>query len=78
MVPNESFDVSKSVCFEGSERSPVLTVAPHESISWSTEITLLTVGYFGVGVVVEERLKGVNTGKRWISNVCYVESLTDV
>ena len=72
-----SHEASKSICCEGLDQSPLLTIEPHERASWSTEITLLAYGYTGVGVIVEERSKaGIGSQRRWTSNICYVE-MTD-
>ena len=78
VVPKEgSHEASKSICCEGLDQSPLLSIKPHESASWSTEITLLAHGSIGIGVIVEERSKaGVGSQRRWTSNFCLVE-MTD-
>jgi hypothetical protein len=75
VVPREDYnETSKLVCFEGIDRSPVITVKPHESASWSTDITLLAYGITGVGVIVYEKSKGdMGNLRHWTSNICYVE-----
>ena len=68
-------ETSRSVCSEGLDQSHLVTVPAQGSHLWSTEITLLAHGSFGIGVVVEERLKGVGgTGRRWTSDVCLVDT----
>lgn len=73
----DSHEASKSICCEGLDQSPVLTVESQESTTWSTEITLLAYGSIGLGVIVEEKSKAdLDNIRRWTSNICYVE-LTD-
>jgi hypothetical protein len=68
-------ETSRSVCCEGLDQSHLITVPAQGNHLWSTEITLLAHGSFGIGVVVEERLKGVGgTGRRWTSDVCLVDT----
>ena len=78
MVTKEAtHEASKSICCEGLDQSPSLSIEPHERASWSTEITLLAHGDIGIGVIVEERSKaGVGSQRRWTSNFCLVE-MTD-
>ena len=67
-------ETSRAVCCEGLDHSHLATVPAQGNLLWSTEITLLAYGSFGIGVVVEERLKGVGgTGRRWTSDVCLVD-----
>jgi len=75
----DGVETSRSVCCEGLDQSPLLTVDAQGKVTWSTEITLLAHGSFGIGVVVEERLKAVGgTGRRWTSDVCLVEMASSV
>jgi hypothetical protein len=76
VLPKEdTLEASKTICCEGLDQSPILTVEPHESSTWSTEIILLVCGNIGVGAIVEEKSKvGLRGhGRRWISNICCME-----
>ena len=67
---------SRAICGDGLIQSPIISVGPCESTSWATEITLLAQGYFELGIIVQEVLKGdiTDLGRRWSSDPCYVRS----
>jgi hypothetical protein len=65
---------AQSICCDGIDESPVLTVKAHQVVSWSTDLTFLASGILQIGAVVEERnQRSERKGNIWFSDMCQVE-----